>query len=242
MYAATCRARLRISEERGLSLPELLVAMFLLGILSVLLVSSFSSFTSNFTRTQLATDSTNVAAAGMNEVTRVVRSGTEIEVSGASVNLPVFVAARGEQAVLHSFLDTQSTAPAPIMVRFTVDAVTRNLLEERWAATKVDGYWTFPSPVSAPTTSRVIARQIVLPAAGEAPLFTYLKIDGCPPAAPTCEIVPVSGDSLSAAEMKSIVAVQVRMKVQTDSLGRAEPVTISNRVGIPNLGISRVGL
>ena len=216
--------------------------MFLLGILSVLVVSSFSSFTTNFTRTQLATDSTNVAAAGMNEVTRVVRSGTEIEVSGGSVNLPVFISARREQAVLHSYLDAQSTSPAPIMVRFTVDPATRDLLEERWASTKVNGHWIFPSPTSVPASSRVVARQIVAPAVGEASLFTYLKTSGCPVEQPTCEIVPVSGDELSAAEIRSIVAVQVRMKVQSDSLGRAEPVTISNRVGIPNLGISRVGL
>ena len=109
------RARVKAlrSDEVGLSLPELLVAMFLLGILSVLVVSSFSSFTSNFTRTQLATDSTNVAATGMNEVTRVVRSGTEIEVLGSPNNLSVFLLASREQAVLYSYLDAQSAAPAP---------------------------------------------------------------------------------------------------------------------------------
>lgn len=238
------RARVKAlrSDEVGLSLPELLVAMFLLGILSVLVVSSFSSFTSNFTRTQLATDSTNVAATGMNEVTRVVRSGTEIEVLGSPNNLPVFLLASREQAVLYSYLDAQSAAPAPIMVRFTVDPVTRDLVEDRWSATKVNSYWTFPNPATTPKSTRVVARQIVAPTAAEPALFTYLKTDGCPAAQPTCDIVPVSGNALSAAEIKSIVAVQVTMKVQADSLQRADPVTISNRVGIPNLGISRVGL
>lgn len=230
------------SDESGLGLPELLVATLLLGILSVLVVSSFSSFTSTFTRTQLSTDSTNVAAVGMNEVSRVIRSGTEIEVLGSANNRPVFVSASREDAILYSYLDALSTSPAPIMARFSVHPTTRDLLEERWPATKVNGYWTFPSPASTPASARVVARQIVVPAVGEAPLFTYLKTAGCAAAQPTCDIVPASGDALDAAEIESIVAVQITMKVQADSLARAEPVTISNRVGIPNLGISRVGL
>lgn len=245
MRASVERIRRRFrpfSSESGIGLPELLVAMTLLAILMTIVVSVFSSFTRTFTTSRAATDSTNIASIGMNEVTRVIRAGTEIEVNGSPTNLSVFVSAAREDVTLHAFIDADSTDPAPIMVRFLVDPVTRDLVEQRWPATKVDGYWTFPSPASAPASSRTVARQIVAPDSGEASLFTYLTSEGCPEAEPTCDIVPASGDGLSVDEIRSVVAVEVTMKVQADETERAEPVTLTNRVGIPNLGKSRVGL
>ena len=72
------------------------------------------------------------------------------------------------------------------------------------------------------------------PANGGAQLFRFFDADGT-------EIeIPDAGFSL--ADRRGIAAVEIAMTVQTDISGRAEPVTIRNRVGIPNLGISRVGL
>lgn len=230
------------SGDSGVSLPELLVAMVLLSILMTIVVSVFSSFTQTLTRSQSATDSTNVAALGMNEVTRVIRSGTEIEVNGTSTNLTAFRVAKRESAVVYAYLDTNSTTPAPVMVEFAITP-SRDLVERRWAAIRVGTFWTFPDPLTAtPASSRIIAKKIVVPTAGEAYFLTYLKTDGCPTSQPTCPIVAASGDELSAAERSLIVAVEVTVKVQADPTARAAAVTITNRVGIPNLGRSRVGL
>lgn len=232
--------RLR-SGDSGLSLMELIVAMTLLAILMTIIISMYSAFTTNFTRDRSSTDSTNVASIGINEVTRVIRAGTEIEVLNSSTNKPVFVIAARERLVMHAYLDTNAANPAPILVEFSIGATSRVLNEKRWAGTKTSGYWGFPSPTTTPVTDRVIARKIVAPASGQLPLFTYLKTEGCATGT-TCAIVPTSGNALSAAEIAQVVAVQVTMVVQADETGRADPVTIINRVGIPNLGKSRVGL
>jgi len=238
---ASRRLREALRTDSGIGLPELLVAMTLLAILMTIVVSVYTSFTRSFTLGQSATDSTNIASVGMNEVTRVVRSATEIEVASGAANTPAFVTAKNESATVYALVDADSAVLAPVMVQFAVDQMSRDMVERRWAATRSGDYWTFPSPASPPASSRVVARKIVVPSAGEKYLFTYLKTEGCLASEPTCAIVPASGDALSQAEIRTIVAVEVTMKVQADETARAEPVTLTNRVGIPNLGRSRVG-
>jgi len=244
--------RLR-EEERGLSLIELLVSITLTAILLTIVVSAFTQFSGSFRQSRSATDSANVADVGMNELTRVIRSATEIEVSGTATNLPVFITAKKEELLLYAYIDTSSLTPAPTLIHFKIDPVSRDLVETRWASTKVNGYWTFPGfagsapdrtviASATPILKRVIARKLVAPTASEASLFTYLKTEGCTGAQPTCDLVPASGNALSSAEVQQVVAVGVTMKVQADDLQRAAPVTITNRVGLPNLGLSRVGL
>lgn len=242
----------RLGRDDGVTLIELLISITLLAILLAMVVTAFTQFTRTFGSSRSATDSANVADIGMNEVTRVIRSGTEIEVKDAD-NLPVFITAKKEEILLYAYLDTDSLNPAPTLIQFKIDPVTRELVEKRWASAKVNGYWTFPAiagtapnrTVTAsaiPTLTRVVARKLITPSTGAAFMFTYLKTAGCASAQPTCDIVPSGGNGLTADEIDDVVAVSVTMKVQSDPQQRAAPVTITNRVGIPNLGISRVGL
>ncbi|NMR20161.1 prepilin-type N-terminal cleavage/methylation domain-containing protein [Cellulomonas fimi] len=221
-------------RERGLSLPELLVTMFLLGLISTMVLTLVVTVNRTFTRDRAATDSSTTAAIGMNELTRVIRSGTELRVQGQPLNDPVFVAAGNESVMLYAFIDTdEAVEPEPIKVRFSING-NRELVETRWAATPVSSggkrYWVFPA--STTPTSRVVTRQIPPRAGSEPYLFTFLKEDGTawvPPASPSKD------------QLREIVAVTLTLKVQADVTARAEPVTLANSVGIPNLGISRVG-
>jgi len=95
------------------------------------------------------------------------------------------------------------------------------------------GYFAF-NAVAAST--RVVARKIVNNITGDPYLFTFYRGDG------TQVLTPSGTSSLTLDERRQIVAVQVFMKVQADPTARAEPVTLQNTVGIPNLGVSRVGL
>lgn len=240
---------LRREGERGVTVIEFVVAMALLSILMSMVLAAFTSFGRSLTRGEVTTESTTVAAVGMNEVTRVLRAGTEIEVRANPTdpaNLPVFVLAAREEILLHAYIDADSGLddPPPVLIRFRVDPVSRDLVESRWAATLVNGFWTFPNHLALPTpmSSRVVARKIIPPSPTERSFFTYLRTEGCVVAEPTCDLVPASGNALNAFEINRVVAVEVTMKVQADPSGQADPVTITNRVGIPNLGRSRVGL
>lgn len=245
--------RTKLGDDSGITLIELLVSITLTAILMTIVVSAFTQFSNSFRVSRSATDSANVADVGMNELTRVIRSGTEIEVIGTATNLPVFITAKKEELLLYAYLDTDSLNPSPTLIQFKINSTTRDLVETRWPSTKVNGYWTFPTfagsapdrtvvQTATPSLIRVIARKLVAPTGTESPIFTYLKTEGCAAITPTCSIVPASGNGLSLTEINSVVAVSVTMKVQADDLQRAAPVTITNRVGIPNLGISRVGL
>ncbi|MCW4385332.1 type II secretion system GspH family protein [Salinibacterium sp. SYSU T00001] len=224
------------SGEAGFSLPELIVAMFLFSIVSTLAVTLVVTVSQAFMRERAATDSTNVAAVGMNEVTRIIRAGTLVPQASGN-DLPVFAEAKKESVTLHAYIDTSSSTPRPLRVRFAIDPATRDLVETRWLSTPhptVPGAWVFNS---TPDSSRVIARKIVVPAGGEASLFTYYRIVAGEP-----QEISIGSGGVSSSLFGEIAVVEVRMKVQADITERADPVTITNRVGLPNLGISRLEL
>ncbi|MGV8977529.1 MAG: PulJ/GspJ family protein [Cellulomonas sp.] len=231
--------------DRGLTLAEMLVAMMVTSLLMVMVVALVTSVTRTFTRERAATDSTRSASAAMKEVTRVIRSGTEIRVMNQSINDPVFLAATSESVVLRSYLDTSAGSPKPIVVRLEITAA-RDLVEKRWNANATSGpYWTFAAlpaaPFQAATTfwtnpayTRTIARGLTTTTVVADRMFSYSDKDG--------NAVPLDGTgAVSLANLRTIAAVTVRMSVQADKTGRASPVLLQNQVGIPNLGISRVG-
>jgi len=229
------------AEQSGFSLPELIVAMALFAVVMTMIVGLFTSFTTRFTEERAATDSAAVGALGMNEVTKVIRAGTLIN-RKAGTPLAVFNTAKPGEIVMYSYLaDDASLADgelgsAPVMVRLRLSA-TGELTETRWNATRVDDEWIFPALTATPYfKERVIARKIIQPttaqiAAGRPPLFTFLKLDG----------TALTG-TVAATALKDIATVKVTMTVQADPTGRADPVQIQNRVGLPNLVSSRLGL
>lgn len=221
----------RTGPDSGLSLPELLITMVLVGVLGTIILTLVSSMFRTFTRDRSATESITIAATGMNEMTRVIRSGTEVPITGGQA--PVVVAAEDEMLVLHAYLDTDSMNPEPIMVRFTVEG-DRDLVEDRWNATATGPQtWSFPLPTATPAVSRVVARKIS-PVAAE-PVFQYY--DSLTSATPMT--VPVGG--FTEEQRRTIVRIEVYLSVQADLTARAEPVVLNNTVGIPNLGINVMG-
>lgn len=218
--------RLRDSRDAGVTLPELLVTMMLLGLLSAIALALVTSVTRSFTDERAATDNTMVASNGMNELTRVVRSGTALELPGVATQAPVFLDARPMTAVLYVYIDADSAAPRPMKVQFTIDGQGR-LRETRWLATSTDAPWTFAT--SAQPT-RTVATSVSTTAGA---LFRYFDAEGHE------LVVPVTG-ALTAAQREEIAAVRISLTVQSSASGRTEPVELRNTVSLPNLGISRI--
>lgn len=217
-------------REAGLGLPELLVTMVLVSVLTLAVVQLVSSLGQTFTRDRSSTDSTNIAAVGMNEITRVVRSGTEVRQIGGMA--PVVLAADAEMLVLHTYLDTDSTAPEPLKVRFRVTS-DRDLVEDRWLATSTgSGTWSFPATTTTPATSRVISRKIT----PSEPVFEYYdsyERDAVP--------MVIAPGGLTVTQRAAVVRIGVTLTVQADLTDRANPVQLTNIVGIPNLGVNVLG-
>lgn len=219
-----------------MTLIELAVTIFVLGVLSTVVVGLFVNISTTLTRDRAAMDSTSIAAIGMNEVTKVIRAGTEIRVAGVTLNDPVFATAKSEEMTINSYLADSSTGVlAPVKVRLAINPSTRELTEIRWPSTKnAAGYWIFST---TPGATRTIARAIpvvTLPlTAGQKYLFTYYDAAGLE------LVVPAGG--LSESQRRAVAAVQVTVTVQADVTSRAKKVMLQNTVGMPNLGVSRVG-
>ncbi|MFS0867147.1 type II secretion system protein J [Microbacterium sp. 179-B 1A2 NHS] len=220
----------RRTAEDGVTLIELVVAMAVFSILLTLVVTMFASTARSVSDQQGAVDNSRMASTSMNEVTRIIRAGTEIPVHGTSINDPVFTYAGAEKLVVHSFIDAgTSVDPPPVKVEFSRNGANE-LVEKRWSAYHVHTtYWAFQT---SSTYTRTIARSLLAPAAS-APLFRYFDKNGT-------ALTPAAGASLTVNQIRNIASVQVRMRVQADGSGRVAPVEIRNMVGLPNLGVARV--
>ncbi|WP_231606258.1 type II secretion system protein [Salinibacterium sp. NK8237] len=201
--------------------------MGLMTMLLAMVMTIFVAFTRSFSDDQATSNNSNTVSVAMNELTRVIRSGTELTQSGTDTNVPVFTVAKPNLARLSTYLDTDALDPEPLQVEFEVTS-SHTLIERRWDATESSlGYFSFPSYA---TSERTISRNLD---SSTGALFTYLDVSGN-------EILPVSG-KVPTSLLPSIAAVKVVMTVQSDATGGASPATIENTVGIPNLGTSRIG-
>lgn len=217
-------------SDAGLTLLELLVAMGVSSILIALVATVFVTTSRVFTDQEGATDSARVASTAMNEVTRVVRAGTELPESGKTANTPVFAYAGAEKIEMAAFIDAESSKdPAPVKVSFGRNSANE-LVETRWAADRyLKIYWKFRD---SPASARTIARSLLAPDKTR-PLFRYFDKDGA-------ALTPAAGASLSEDQRRNIASVQITMQVQANGSGRTAPVAIQNMVGLPNLGVARV--
>lgn len=227
------RHRVRMQQHRresGMTLVELVVAMAVSGILFAMISSMFVNAIRSYGDQRGSVTNSRMASNSMNELTRIIRAGTEIPVYGSAINTPVFVYAGSEQLKMNSFIDSENAAdPAPLQVQFSRDA-NDNLVETRWTAYHVNTtYWAFHSTLDS---TRIVARSLTA-ATDDAPLFSYYAEDGT-------RLVPPAGESLSDSQIRNIASVRVTMRVQTDGSGHVDPVELQNMVGIPNLGVARV--
>lgn len=208
-------------RERGLTLIELLVAISLLAIVTTLITTMVVSVSQNFSRQESQQDSTNQAALAMQNVTRVIRAGTEIELSSTWQPGPVFTVAAPGSLTLNAYVDVDSTAQGPTRVTITVDTASGELVETRYASRKSGGVWVYRS---APSRIRVIARDVT----STAP-FTYLRANG----------TPLPARVLTEAERREIAAVRVRIAVQTHATSNASLAEMDSVVSLPNLDVTR---
>lgn len=228
------RWRPRRGDETGFTLPELMVSMFLIAVIGAVVAGFVTMFSTTFTQERARLDSANVAAVGMNEMTRVVRAAVPIKndyaVSGTGFD-PAFVYAGAERVTLNAALDTTTALMRPIQVTFSLSS--QRVLTETRVTPRAGGageaQWVF-SGAGTTTSSKAIARTILSSTGSEPSLFRYYDTNDV-------QLVPPAGGSLSAADMARIATVEVYLKVQADPTSRADPVILINQVGLPNIGL-----
>jgi type II secretory pathway pseudopilin PulG len=229
--------RLRTGSGRrdgGITLVELLVSMTLLGIVITVVFGLYLSTMRTSDATKNLSNNTKSASNGMNEVARVIRAATDNPVAGNQLNDPAFVAITAESVVVYAYINLDSSAQTPVMIRLSLDA-NRRLIESRWPSTALsDGNWTFPLPTTTPASTRVLANTVSPHVTGSPWLFTYLLADG------TALVLPATG-APTADQLRTIAAVQVTLTVQASLTDATRSVTLLNTVGVPNLALYRTG-
>lgn len=240
--SALARLRSRVTSptaraDSGTTLAELLVTIMLLGFFLTILVSVVVTMSRNFTEQRAAGDNIRTASLAANELTRIIRSGTETRVSGNPLNNPVFTEVGNERLTVNAFIDTEATNPRPVRVRFYVRTLpdgTRELREQRFDANPASGpYWTFSGSAAS---DRLLTRHVTATTGTQPWMFRYERADGTAVVPPTASAVITD-----AATLRQVARVVVTVRVQSDVTSRAVPMVITNEVGIPNLGIDRVG-
>jgi prepilin-type N-terminal cleavage/methylation domain-containing protein len=216
-------------DDRGITMVELLVAMMIVTVLSVIVIGTYQSVTQSLTTANSLNRNTSQASNGMNEAARQIRAATSNPVAGATINDPAIVQAANETLVMYAYVNLQSSsAQLPVMVRLRVDPTTRKLVEDLWPATQNSaGYWIFPATTTAPTTTRYLADTVASQTGTNPYIFTYLA--GTAPLT-----VPTAG-TFTADQLRSITAIQITLTIQSSLTVTSQSVTLQNTVGMPNL-------
>lgn len=218
------------SSDSGISLVELLVSMMIVGILGVIVTSLYVSASRTVSQAQALSTNTREASNGMNEVARVIRAATANPVQGVALSDPALAEAKNESITLYAYVNLTSSAQEPVKIRFSLDAA-RRLVETQWASYVISpGYYGFNT---VPSTTRIMATTVAPTASGQPQIFNYVKADGT---------VLVGGTAgLGETDRRLIAAVNVTLRLQSTTTNTQSAVTLQNTVGMPNLGLSRIG-
>ena len=231
------------SDDRGITLTELIVAIALSTVVMGLIVSFFvqitnATITSNESRNSTAA-AANIAAA----LADAIRPAAPVRLTTNTDLDPAIIRGDDVSVMLYSFADNLATDIRPVRIRFSLDA-KKQLVEERWDATRsaITNPWVFPPLANTPALTRTLPGALIDPlasapvgsTAGQS-LFVYIKPDPSKPG--SCVTVDPGPAGLSAADLKLIVGVEFTVRTRGDGPSRISPVTIQNKVLMPNVGI-----
>lgn len=210
------RRRVAGPLDAGLTLAELMVTLVLMGVVGTLMLSATVMVSRTVVNTQASGDSLDINRVGMNRMARSIRAGIEIVRSGQA-NQPAIDSMAPNSLTMYSALGA-----SPTKITYTIDA-NRNLTETTVAAGGTSPYWTF---TATPKTT-IIAYKVPV---GASALFTYLDSNGAVLASQTATDDATTG---------LVKAIQINLQVDANPGKGVGPVTLTNTVVLPNLGVAK---
>lgn len=207
----------RNADERGVSLPEVLVSMALLSLVLATVYSGIFVSSDTITGTGERLRNLEEARALVSVTTKDLRTAVRLQ-AGTSP----FLLADDRETIFYGNLDTTD---APKKVRIRVDGSSQ-LVEEVWDAdvgsTAPD--YTYTGSPRIRYVGRFVAN------GSDAPIFEYLDKDGN----------VLTGTPLSASDRLAIKAVRVTLEVRRTSAFNDNTTTVVNQVRLPNLDYNAV--
>ena len=204
--------RARRTGQRGSQLLEMVVTVSLLSIVLVALYGGIDSTTNGLVGAGTRLQNLDEARVLMAQTSKDMRTATRL---GAGTS--PFIFASDNEATFYANLETTT---APKKVHLYVDP-TSELVEQVWNA---DAGSVAPNYTYTGTPFvRFVGRYVVL--SHGTPLFTYLDVNGN----------VLSHTPLSASDLLAVRAVRITLVVKKSTAFVMAPVTLVNRVRLPNL-------
>ena len=194
-------------EESGLSLVEMMVTILILGIALTVMYKGLSSMQRTAVGAQSRLINLDEARVLMSRITKDMRTAARL----TSQSSP-FTYAAARQVTLYA--NVNATSP-PNRLNIFVDGQNR-LIEEVVAPTGTAPNYTYTSP----PTVRAVGGHV----ASTGTIFTYYDSAGAALTAP-----------LSSADLLKVKAVEVTLSIREPSSLSTPPVTLINRVRLPNV-------
>ena len=232
------RRRLLAKDQSGLTVVELLIAIVILALVLTAATTFFIGAARTVKFAQTMSEGTNTASNLMNELTRVIHEGDDNPNSGSQTPTPAFIptaSPTAESLTIFSNIDSYDGSATfqtrPIMVQFSLDSTTRQLIEKRWLPTSsASGIFGFPAVTTTPTSTRTIGGPVLAatttPSAAE-PLFTYIDLYNA-----------VLTPPLTTAQLSTIAAVKITLRVRGGTSTTGTVTVLQSTVRLPNLGFT----
>lgn len=192
---------LRVADEQGFTLPELLVAM---TVGMIILLAGYAVLDQTIEATGQVTARTDASQRGrvaMQSITRTLRSRV-----CPDPLTPALVQASPNSLEFYADLRGEGLQPDRHLIAY--DASSSTITDTVWESTGTAPTFIFPS---TPTRSRVVATRVAPD--GDA-LFRYFAYNTT--GTPVRPEQPLTGNPLSATDRKRVVVVAVSMVVRPD--------------------------
>lgn len=220
--------RLRISDERGLSLVEMVMVLSILSVVLVFVAGTFGSLFWTTERTELRLQNLDEARLIVNGVTKDIRTATR-----KSATLSPFDLADAREVIFYANLNSTTSPEGPRKVRLYVDP-SDHLVQE---ITLPDAPCALPSSctyAATPTTTRILGYYVVNPST----IFTYVNDVGV-------DMTSANGFTLPFVfpdpQLLSIDAVKISLTIRKQTNFQVPAATIVNRVRMPNVDYNPLG-
>ena len=220
------RAVRRFRDESGMSLPEVMVVIAVLGVVMIFSLTSVATFERATTGEIRRLENLDEARVLMQVVTKDVRTAVRLSSSTSP-----FIKADDNEVQFYANLNL--TTSCPKIVRIHVDVSVR-LIESVWEPTSgtppTCTYSGNPmgTPPTGATDTRLVGRYVANTTSE--PIFTYYYDNAGVLTAFTTTDTP-----LSAANSFLVTSVQIRLSIRKDTLQSVDRTTIVNKVRLPNV-------
>jgi Flp pilus assembly pilin Flp len=217
------------SDESGLSMTELLVAMFLTLII-LAMVGNFFLSTAKITLNAKQNRNTNdVASNVINEVTDAIRVSTDLSKSDGSTDYAILDGSTRSKLIVYTLSNTSATSPAPSKITFDLlgTAPSMYVQETRCPGSASGSVWVFTSPCTVRNLGvGVIPPDSATDTANQ--LFTYRDSLGA--------AILIGTGKLSDTQRDSVAAITVTVRALAEK-STTPSVIMTNTVVLRNLGL-----